>query len=114
MSARGERVSSIVKLARGDMSQRAFGIELGVSSTAVQHWENGVSIPETKHLSSIATRAGYTLQQVIEFIEGGDLPEADIIVLMTRQIKKLSFKQIALIDRAVSDRLMAIAESVGR
>lgn len=114
MSARGERVSSIVKLARGDMSQRAFGIELGVSSTAVQHWENGVSIPETKHLSSIATRAGYTLQQVIEFIEGGDLPEADIIVLMTRQIKKLSFKQIALIDRAVSDRLMAIAESAGR
>ena len=114
MSDRGERVSNIVKLARGDMSQRAFGIELGVSATAVQHWENGVSIPETKHLSSIATRAGYTLQQVIDFIEGGDLPEADVIVMMTRQIKKLSLKQIALIDRAVSDRLSAIAENTGR
>jgi transcriptional regulator with XRE-family HTH domain len=114
MGSRGERVSNIVKLARGGMSQRAFGIELGVSATAVQHWENGVSIPETKHLSGIATRAGYTLQQVIDFIEGGDLPEADVIVMMTRQIKKLSLKQIALIDRAVSDRLSAIAENTGR
>jgi transcriptional regulator with XRE-family HTH domain len=114
MSARGERVSKIVKLARGDMSQRAFGLELGVSSTAVQHWENGSSTPEAKHLSGIAARAGYTLQEVIDYIDGGDLPDADVIVSMTRQIKKLSFKQIALIDRAVSDRLMAIAESAGR
>ena len=54
------------------------------------------------------------MQQVIDFIEGGDLPEADVIVMMTRQIKKLSLKQIALIDRAVSDRLSAIAENTGR
>jgi transcriptional regulator with XRE-family HTH domain len=114
MSARGEKVSSIVKLARGDKSQRAFGIELGVSSTAVQHWENGVSIPETKHLSGIAAKAGYTLQQVMDYLEGADLPDADIVTQMTRQIKKLSLKQIALIDRAVSDRLVAIAESAGR
>jgi transcriptional regulator with XRE-family HTH domain len=114
MSASGERVSKIVKLARGDMSQRAFGMDLGVSSTAVQHWENGTSIPETRHMSGIAVKAGYTLQQVMEYVEGGDLPDADIIVQMTRQIKKLSLKQIALIDRAVSDRLVAIAESAGR
>ena len=40
MSDRGERVSNIVKLARGDMSQRAFGMELGVSasSTALGKW----------------------------------------------------------------------------
>lgn len=114
MSAQNQRVSILVKLARGDMSQRAFGMELGVSSTAVQHWENSVSIPETKHLSGIAIRAGYTLHQVQEYVEGGELPESDIIVQMTRQIKKLSLKQIALIDRAVSDRLVAIAESAGR
>ncbi len=74
------------------MSHRDFGTELRVSATAVQHWENGVSIPETKHLSSIATRAVYTLQQVIDCTEGGDLPEADVIVMMTRQIKKLCLK----------------------
>jgi len=34
--------------------------------------------------------------------------------LMTRQIQKLSLKQIALIDRAVSDRLSAIAENTER
>jgi transcriptional regulator with XRE-family HTH domain len=114
MSAQGERVSVLVKLARGDMSQRAFGAELGVSSTAVQHWENGVSIPETKHLSGIAARAGYTLEQAQNYLECGDLPESDVVTQMTKQIKKLSFKQIVLIDRAVSDRLVAIAESAGR
>ena len=114
MSECGARVSKLVKLARGEMSQRAFGLELGVSSTAVQHWENGVSMPEMKHLSSIASKAGYTLQQVQDYLESGDLPDSDIVTQMTRQIKKLSLKQIALIDRAVSDRLMAIAESAGR
>jgi transcriptional regulator with XRE-family HTH domain len=114
MSECGARVSKLVKLARGEMSQRAFGLELGVSSTAVQHWENGVSTPETKHLSSIASKAGYTLQQVQDYLESGELPDSDIVTQMTRQIKKLSLKQIALIDRAVSDRLVAIAESAGR
>ena len=114
MSECGARVSDLVKLARGEMSQRAFGMEMGVSSTAVQHWEKGISIPETKHLSNIAGRAGYTLQQAMSYIDGGDLPEADMVVLMTRQIRNLSLKQIALIDRAVSDRLVAIAESAGR
>lgn len=114
MSEQGKRVSNLVKLARADMSQRAFGIALGVSSTAVQHWENGVSMPETNHLANIASKAGYTLQQAKDYIDGGDLPEADMIVQMTRQIKRLSLKQIAQIDRAVSDRLVAIAESAGR
>jgi transcriptional regulator with XRE-family HTH domain len=114
MSERGERVSNLVKLARGEMSQRAFGMSLGVSSTAVQHWENGISIPEAKHLSSIAAKAGYTLQQAQDYLESGDLPDSDIVAQMTKQINKLSFKQVVLIDRAVSDRLVAIAESAGR
>lgn len=114
MSERNQKVSTLVKQARGSMSQRAFGMELGVSSTAVQHWENGSSVPDTKHLANIAAKAGYTLQQVQDYLDGGELPDLDIVTQMTRQINKLSFKQVVLIDRAVSDRLVAIAESAGR
>ncbi len=45
----------IIKLARGSMSQRAFGKLLGVSATAVQLWEKGKSIPDMENLAQIPT-----------------------------------------------------------
>ncbi|HAJ63796.1 MAG TPA: transcriptional regulator, partial [Cyanobacteria bacterium UBA8543] len=42
-----EKLIEIVKRARGEMSQRAFGKLLGVSATAVQLWEKGQTIPDT-------------------------------------------------------------------
>ena len=41
-----QKLIEIIKLARGSMSQRAFGKVLGVSATAVQMWEKGVKVPD--------------------------------------------------------------------
>jgi len=54
-----QKLSEIIKTARGSMSQRAFGKLLGVSATAVQLWERGDTVPETENLAKIAARAGY-------------------------------------------------------
>ena len=40
-----QKLIEIIKLARGTMSQRALGKDLGVSTTAVQMWEKGLKVP---------------------------------------------------------------------
>jgi transcriptional regulator with XRE-family HTH domain len=45
-----QKLSEIIKTARGTMSQRAFGKLLGVSATAVQLWERGDTVPDTENL----------------------------------------------------------------
>jgi transcriptional regulator with XRE-family HTH domain len=108
-----KRLYQLVRKARGENSQRAFAISLGVSSTAVQHWENGTSMPEAKHLSQIAAIVGYSLAQVMDYLNGSPLPELDITSEVVSYVNKMSFKQLTVVTRAVSDRLYAIAESVG-
>lgn len=65
-----QKLIEIIKLARGSMSQRAFGKLLGVSATAVQMWEKGVKVPDTENLAQIAARAGYTLEELLCCLAG--------------------------------------------
>lgn len=46
-----QKLIEIIKLARGSMSQGAFGKLLGVSATAFQIWEKGVKVPDTENLA---------------------------------------------------------------
>jgi transcriptional regulator with XRE-family HTH domain len=80
----------------------------------VQAWENGDSMPSTENLAIVAQRAGYTLQGLIAYLEDRPIPKSNSIEEMVMQIKSLPLKQLALVERAVGDRLMAIAESAGR
>ncbi|MDG2989496.1 helix-turn-helix domain-containing protein [Candidatus Synechococcus calcipolaris G9] len=63
-------MAKIVKQARGNKSYRAYGRLLGVSGTTVQGWENLQYVPERENLVKIATDAGYTLEELIEYLDG--------------------------------------------
>ncbi|MDJ0734652.1 MAG: helix-turn-helix transcriptional regulator [Nostocaceae cyanobacterium] len=109
-----EKLVEIVKHTRGSMSQRAFGRLLGVSTTAVQSWERGDSVPDTENLAKIAARAGYTLEQLLEYLEGKPLPETSSgLNQILKQIKYMPLSQVAQIVQAAADRLNAVAEASG-
>jgi transcriptional regulator with XRE-family HTH domain len=108
-----EKLVEIVKKTRGAMSQRAFGKLLGVSTTAVQSWERGDSVPDTENLAKIAARAGYNLEQLLGYLEGNALPETSDLSVILRQIKYMPLSQVAQIVQAAADRLAAVAESSG-
>ena len=114
VDAEGKRkLIEIVKLARGDLSQRAFGKLLGVSSTAVQLWEKGQSIPDTENLTQIAIRAGFTLEELIGHLDGKPMREPMDTNDMLKKIQCMPISELAVIGRAVMDRLAAAAESSG-
>ncbi|MEG4229446.1 helix-turn-helix transcriptional regulator [Microcoleus sp. N9_B2] len=79
-----EKLSEIIRKARGTMSQRAFGQLLGVSATAVQLWERGDTVPDTDNLAKLAARSGYTLEEFLRLLDGKPVSEApeinDIVI----------------------------------
>ncbi len=108
-----QKLIEIIKLARGSMSQRAFGKVLGVSATAVQMWEKGVKVPDTENLAQIAVRAGYTMEELLSCLDGKPIPETSDLSLILRQINHMPLSQVAQIAQAAAARFAAVAESLG-
>jgi transcriptional regulator with XRE-family HTH domain len=102
-----DRLIKIVKQARGDLSRRSFARLLKVSPTAVQFWETGESMPATENLAHIAQRTGYSLEELIGYLEGKPLPEPEDLDRIVRQIHTLPLSQVAVIGKAVSDRFLS-------
>jgi transcriptional regulator with XRE-family HTH domain len=106
-----KKLIEIIKKARGSISQRAFGKLLGVSATAVQLWEKGQTIPDTENLAQIAVRAGFRMEELICYLEGKPLPEPVELSDMLKKIECMPLSELAVISRAVVERLAAAVES---
>ncbi len=109
-----EKLIEVVKLARGDLSQRAFGKLLGVSSTAVQLWEKGQSIPDTENLAQISVRAGFTLEELLAHLEGKPMREPVDTNELLKKIQCMPLRDLAVIVRAGVERLAAAAVASGQ
>ncbi len=106
-----KKVIEVVKMARGSMSQRAFAKLLGVSATAVQLWEKGDNIPDIGNLAKIAAKAGYTMEEVLNYIGAKPLQEPSDLNDIIKQIKSMPLSEVATIAQAAVARLAAAAES---
>ncbi|WP_066376392.1 MULTISPECIES: helix-turn-helix domain-containing protein [unclassified Anabaena] len=106
-----QKLVEIIKLARGSLSQRAFGKMLGVSATAVQMWEKGVKVPDTENLAQIAAKAGYTMEELLCCLEGKPVAEKSDLNFILRQIKYMPESQLALVVHAVADRLATLTDA---
>ncbi len=109
-----KKLSEVVKLARGSMSLSAFGRLLGVSAASVLYWEKGQVLPDTKNLAQIATRAGFTVEELIAHLEGKQPTEPVDTNDILKKIQCMPIIELAVVGRAVMDRLAAAAESSGK
>ena len=109
-----KKLSEVVKLARGSMSLTAFGKLLGVSAASVLYWEKGQVIPDTKNLTQIATRAGFTMEELMAHLEGKPVPEPVNTNDMLKKIQCMPIADLAVIVRAGVERLANAAESSGK
>ena len=112
------RFAEIIKSLRGDLTQKEFAHILGVTYGAIQAWEKEeVNNPSSANLAKIANYAGLTFEQLMASVNGESVPEIEKTVnplYVTTQLKTMSIQDLTHLYRAVSDRLVAIAESAGR
>ncbi|WP_202798588.1 helix-turn-helix domain-containing protein [Microcoleus vaginatus] len=95
------------------MSQRAFGKLLGVSATAVQLWERGDTVADTENLAKLAARAGYSLEELLRFVDRKPVSDPLDIQDIVNKIRFLPLSQVALIGKAVAETFVASAEAAG-
>lgn len=112
-----QRLSELIKDLRGGLTQREFAKRIGVTYGAIQSWENAEVTPSSANLVKIADYAGLTLQELMSRVTGSKVGigkiETNPLYVVT-QLKTMSIQDLTHLYRAVSDRLVAIAESAGR
>ncbi|WP_333397637.1 transcriptional regulator [Microcoleus sp. N9_A1] len=108
-----KKLSEVVKLARGSMSLSAFGRLLGVSAASVLYWEKGQVLPDTKNLTQIATRAGFTMEELMAHLEGKPMREPVDTNELLKKIQCMPLSDLAVIVRAGVERLAAAAVASG-
>jgi transcriptional regulator with XRE-family HTH domain len=107
-----QRLAALVNKARGGMTKSAFAQYLGVSHTAVGSWEQGAFMPEVRALAKICQILGCSVEEFLAEVDGKPLKAKPDVTSMIGQIRRLSIKQLAVVDKAVSERLVEIADKV--
>jgi transcriptional regulator with XRE-family HTH domain len=102
-----QKLTQIVRKARGAKSQRAYARLIGVTGTTVGAWEDMRSFPEMDNLAEIAKTAGYSLADLLDLlgVEGDDDDSLSVNQIVSR-IKGLPLRQLGIITEAVSARLL--------
>lgn len=109
-----ERFSQLIKrLVAEAGSKRAFARSIGVTSTAVTGWEECRSMPEFENLIHISEKSGYKLEELQFMLFGKSINKSSDFDQVIKQIESMPPKQLVKISKVVTDRLYAIAESVG-
>jgi transcriptional regulator with XRE-family HTH domain len=85
---------------RKGMSMRALGAQIGVSSSAVSHWENGIrgkeKWPDYLHLVAISRIFGMSLTELMSDLQSdGDAASNDFELEMLRLLRKMTPSQCA-------------------
>lgn len=112
-----QRLAELIKDLRGGLTQREFAKRLGVTYSAIQSWENAEVTPNSNNLVKIADYTGLSLQELMSRLTGSKVGEGKTEtnpLYVTTQLKNMSIQDLTHLYRAVSDRLVAIAESAGR
>ena len=96
MESRLDRLVLLLEELRGNLSQRQFAKELGVTHSTVQAWEAKLSWPGTQNLKKLASLRGCTLDQLQTYLEEG-LVEVPAV----EEVKELPISRILLAVRSL-------------
>jgi transcriptional regulator with XRE-family HTH domain len=107
-----KKLGEIAKKARASMSQRSFATLLGVSYTTVQAWEKGESVPDIENLANIADRAGYTIEELLNYLGVKPQSETSDVNQIIKQIKVMPLSEVAVIAKATAERFADAATTL--
>ena len=106
-----KKLGEIVRTARGSMSQRAFAKIMEVSYTTIYSWEKGEYIPDIETLAVIAEKAGYTMEEMFNYVGLKSQTEASDLNQIINQIRVMPLSEVALIVQAGANRLAVAMET---
>ncbi|MEO1760854.1 MAG: helix-turn-helix domain-containing protein [Cyanobacteria bacterium J06629_18] len=105
-----DKLSQVVKQARGRNSLLTFSKLLGVSLVTIQKWEAGDTVPDIRNLAKIAHRAGYSIDELAIHLGIMSPSNPSDLTLILRHINNIPLSEVAIITQAAAARFVAAAE----
>lgn len=107
-----DKLSQVVKQARGRNSLLTFSKSLGVSLLTIQKWEAGDTLPDIRNLAKIAHRAGYSIDELAIYLGIMSPSKPSELTLILRHINNMPLSEVAIVGKAIIDRFVDAAESL--
>ncbi len=111
MNSKAERLATLVVQLRGDLSQRQFAKKLGVSFSAVQSWESGMSWPGTQNLRNLAKLKGWSFEELQSCLEGEQPPRSLTVQQLLAEVRSLPFEDAVQVAKVALETIAARGDS---
>lgn len=102
-----QRLVALLKELRGNSSYREFAATIGTTHTNVRQWESGKGEPRLRVLGKLAALRGWTLDELMIYLEGELPPEEQRITQLLAEVRSLSLEAVAQVA-AVAVETLAI------
>ncbi len=108
-----QRLAVLLKELRGNCSFREFAATIGTTHTNVRQWESGKGEPRLRVLGKIAAQRGWTLDELMVYLEGEALPKEPRIPQLLAEVRSLPFEDAVQVAKVALETIASKGESSG-
>ncbi len=106
-----QRLATLLIELRGNCSLREFAQQIGVSHNDVRRWESGKGEPRLRVLGKIAALRGWTLDELMVYLEGEALPKGPRIPQLLAEVRSLPFEDAVQVAKVALETIASKGES---
>ena len=106
-----QKLATLVRELRGSLSLRDFAEKIGASHTDVRRWESGKGEPRLRVLGKIAAFRGWTLDELMVYLEGEPLPKEQRIPQLLAEVRSLPFEDAVQVAKVALETIAAKGDS---
>ena len=106
-----QKLATLIKELRGNCSFREFAATIGTTHTNVRQWEFGKGEPSLRVLRKIAAQRGWTLDELMVYLEGPALPKGPRIPQLLAEVRSLPFEDAVQVAKVALETIANKGES---
>ncbi len=99
------KLATLLKELRGNCSFREFAAIIGTTHTNVRQWESGKGEPRLRVLGKIAALKGWTLDELMVYLEGEPRPKEPRIPQLLAEVRSLPFEDAVQVAKVALETI---------
>ena len=108
-----KNLAILLKELRGERSLREFADTIGATHVSLSSWESGKGEPRMRVLSKIAALKGWTLDELMVYLEGEPRPKEPRIPQLLAEVRSLPFEEAVQVAKVALETIATKGDSGG-
>lgn len=102
-----KNLATLLRELRGEGSLREFADVIGATHVSLRLWESGKGEPRLRVLGKIAAQRGWTLDELMIYLEGEPLPKEPRMPQLLAEVRSLPLEAVAQVAAVAVETLAA-------